>query len=106
MPTRRYHFKVNNVRFSDSALETLEKADDASYSEAITKAFRRRMQTIRGAKDERDFYALRSLRFEKLKGSRSHQHSMRLNDQFRLILEIQGSGTDKAVVVVGIEDYH
>jgi len=31
---------------------------------------------------------------------------MRLNDQFRLILEFEGSGAGKTVVVVGIEDYH
>jgi toxin HigB-1 len=64
------------------------------------------MQVIRAALDERDFYALKSLRYEKLKGRRGHQHSMRLNDQFRLIVEYEGTGPDKTVVVVGIEDYH
>jgi proteic killer suppression protein len=72
----------------------------------MVKAFRKRMQTIRAARDERDFYALQSLRFEKLKGARSHQHSMRLNDQWRLILEFEGKGEKKTLVVVGIEDYH
>jgi proteic killer suppression protein len=45
------------------------------------------MQYIRAASDERDFYALKSLHYEKLHGKRSHQRSMRLNDQFRLILQ-------------------
>ena len=31
---------------------------------------------------------------------------MRLNKQWRLILEFEGQGTDKAVVVVEITDYH
>jgi plasmid maintenance system killer protein len=31
---------------------------------------------------------------------------MPLNDQFRLILEYEGTGSDKIVVIVGIEDYH
>jgi plasmid maintenance system killer protein len=31
---------------------------------------------------------------------------MRLNDQWRLIIEIEGKGTNKKLVVVGIEDYH
>jgi plasmid maintenance system killer protein len=31
---------------------------------------------------------------------------MRLNDQWRLILEFEGEGTTKVVVVCGIEDYH
>lgn len=74
------------VRFEDESLERLEV--DAKYTggydSAIVKAFRKRMQMIRSATDERDFYALRSVKFEKLKGARAHQYSMRLNDQWRL----------------------
>jgi len=96
------------VRFKDESLGTLERDAkyNAGYSEAICKAFRKRMQQIRAATDERDFYALKSLRFEKLKGERSHQYSMRLNDQWRLILELEGEGLSKKLTVVGIEDYH
>ena len=47
-----------------------------------------------------------SLGFEKLKGARAHQRSIRLNDQWRLILEIEGKGDSKAIVIVSIEDYH
>lgn len=97
---------MRNVRFVDKVLEGLEREDSPDFSEAVIKAFRKRMQTIRAAMDERDFYALKSLHFEKLKGDRSHQHSMRLNDQFRLILEYDGTGPDKTVVIVAIEDYH
>ena len=61
---------------------------------------------IRGAPDERTFYALKSLHFERLKGNRSHQHSMRLNRQWRLILEFDDSGSVKVVCIVAIEDYH
>lgn len=97
---------VRNVRFSDPDLEALESEDSPKFSEAIIRAFRLRMATIRDAPDERDFYALRSLHFEKLQGNRSHQHSMRLNKQYRLILEFQGAGIEKTVVIVAIEDYH
>lgn len=64
------------------------------------------MQFIRDAADERDFYSFSSLRFEKLRGQRNHQWSMRINDQWRLILEFEGKGRDKVVLVMGIEDYH
>ena len=64
------------------------------------------MQAIRAAEDERAFYAMKSLHFEKLKGNRSHQHSMRLNDQWRLILEFERTSDGKVVLVIGIEDYH
>ncbi|MFZ2492264.1 MAG: type II toxin-antitoxin system RelE/ParE family toxin [Thermoanaerobaculia bacterium] len=78
----------------------------AGYQPALVKAFRKRMQAIRAAHSEIDLAAIRGNRFEKLKGDRSHQYSVRLNDQYRLILEIEEQGTQRALVVVGIEDYH
>jgi len=94
--------------FENDDLEKLETAPDFSggYSSAVVKAFRKRMQQIRAAVDERTFYALKSLRFEKLKGKRSHQHSMRLNDQYRLILEIEPSSKANKIKIINIEDYH
>lgn len=96
------------VEFRDAFLDSLETDSSftAGYSPALVSAFRRRMQQIRAAVDERDFYALRSLHFEKLRGNRSHQHSMRLNIQWRLILEFDDSASPKTVIVIGIEDYH
>jgi proteic killer suppression protein len=96
------------VKFTDAALDRLETDAkyDAGFPAEIVKAFRSRMQIIRAAVDERVFYQLKSLRFEKLKGNRSNQHSMRLNDQWRLITELEGEAPKKCVVVVSIEDYH
>ena len=96
------------VRYKDASLDRLETdpAYAGGYDQAIVRAFRLRIQTIRAAPDERTFYELKSLHFEKLKGNRSHQHSMRLNSQWRLILEFDGSGSAKVVCIVGIEDYH
>ena len=76
------------------------------YPRAVIKAYRKRLQGIRSATDERDFYQMKSWHFEKLKGKREHQRSIMLNDQFRLILEFRGSGNDKRVWIIGIEDYH
>jgi proteic killer suppression protein len=64
------------------------------------------MQTIRAAPDERIFYASKSLHFEKLQGNRNHQHSMKLNDQWRLVIELKGEGRNKVVLIVSVEDYH
>ena len=76
------------VRYCDATLDRLETdpSFDGGWSQAVVRAFRKRMQAIRAAEDERAFYAMNSLHFEKLKGNRSHQHSMRLNDQWRLVL--------------------
>lgn len=96
------------VRFRDAVLEEVERNVHATggYSEAIVRAFRKWMQAIRQADDERVFRAMKSMHFEKLKGARQHQRSMRLNDQWRLILEFEGEAPNKVAVIVGIEDYH
>jgi proteic killer suppression protein len=58
------------------------------------------------ALDERAFYAMTSLHYEKLKGDRAGQRSMRLNKQWRLILRIAEDDQGKQVVVIEIADYH
>lgn len=96
------------VIFKESSLDKLETdaSFDGGHQPGIVKTFRKRMQQIRAAIDERDFYNQKSLRFEKLKGNRKHQHSMRLNDQWRLVLEFKGDNPNKVVIVICIEDYH
>lgn len=97
-----------DVAFEDDSLDRLETdaAYDAGFSNAIVKAYRKRMQQIRAAQDERTFYAYRSLHFEKLRGRRDGQYSMRLNDQWRLVLELRGEAPRKTVHVIEIVDYH
>ena len=95
------------VEFEDDDLDRLEtdRGFTAGFAPAIVKAFRKRMQYIRGASDERDLYEWRSLHFEKLH-NRGNQRSIRLNDQWRLVVELVGKGTHTRVRVIGIEDYH
>ena len=97
-----------DVLFRDEAYRSLETDPKftGGHSAAIVKAYRNRMNFIRQAPDERELYAWKSLRFEKLQGHRAHQHSLRLNDQWRLIIELDGTSPNKKVVIVGIEDYH
>ena len=49
---------------------------------------------------------MKSLHYEKLKGDLAGQRSMRLNDQWRLILRLEEDDTGKLVVIVSIADYH
>ncbi|RAM65496.1 type II toxin-antitoxin system RelE/ParE family toxin [Herbaspirillum rubrisubalbicans] len=93
-------------RAHDLARLETDASFSAGYATAIVTMFRKRIQLIRAADDERQFYALRSLHFEKLQGNRAGQHSMRLNDQWRLILEFKKLSTGKVVVVIEIADYH
>lgn len=83
-----------------------DKNARSGFPQSVEKKFRLRVQQIMSFVDERELYAIKSLHFEKLKGDRSHQHSIRLNDQWRMILEFQGEAPNKKMIVVGIEDYH
>lgn len=96
------------VSFRNKHLDRVENdgSYSAGYSPAIVKAFRRRMQLIRAAVNEQDFYQMKSLHYEKLEGPLAHQRSMRLNDQMRLIVEIEVTESERIIIIVGIEDYH
>jgi proteic killer suppression protein len=97
-----------DVSFKDHSLDRVET--DAGFSaglgDALVRTYRRAMQHIRAATDERTLYARRSFRFEKLSGDRAGQYSMRLNDQWRLIVEIHGKAPNKIIHVIEIVDYH
>jgi len=96
------------VSFKDESFDKVETdpGETGGFPQPVVTVFRKRLQLIRSALDERDFYQLKSLHFEKLKGTQAHQHSMRLNDQYRLILEFEGKAPNKVVVIISIEDYH
>jgi proteic killer suppression protein len=96
------------VEFADESLDRLETdiRFDGGFERPIVKGYRKVMQIVRAAPDERDFYAHKSLHFEKLEGARAHQRSMRLTKKWRLIVELSGEAPNKVVKIIGIEDYH
>lgn len=97
------------IRFADHRLQRLDSDPGfraKEFGDDVVRSFRKRLQFIRAAEDERDLYQVKSLHFEKLKGDRAHQRSMRLNKQWRLILELVEEANGNVVVVVSIEDYH
>ena len=95
-------------RHTNKALKRIEDEADyhGRYSEAVIKAFRERMRTIIRANNENDLRALKSLHFEKLKGDRKHEYSMRINDQFRLIFQIESAERGNRLVITGIEKHY
>lgn len=91
----------------DRRLERMdrERRGDGSFELAVVRAFLKCMDLIRAAPNTQALRAFKSRRLEKLKGNRSHQHSMRLNNQWRLILEIE-DGDEPTATIVEIDDYH
>lgn len=94
--------------FKNDSLDRLETDPDfnGGFGDSVVRAYRRALHHIRAASDERTFYARKSFHFEKLSGDRQGQYSMRLNDQWRLILELQGQAPNKIVHLIEIIDYH
>lgn len=97
------------VEFEDENLRKLYTEPDFRVSHMgpdLVKCFRRKMAVVTAASDERDLIAMRSLRFEKLSGDRTGQCSIRLNDQWRLILRFRTEGKRRVAEIVEVIDYH
>jgi proteic killer suppression protein len=97
-----------DVEFADDDLDKLET--DFSFHKGlqppVVRQYRKLLQFIRASADERDFYAWKGLHYKKMEGKRQHQHSMRLNDQYRLVLEIKVIGPKKTVLICEVDDTH
>lgn len=96
------------VEYHDEVLRRV--AEELSYAPkgwdpTVIRSYRKKVQIIAAARDERDLYGIRGLRMEKLKGDRLGQTSMRLNDQFRLILTFK-TDRNRVAVLLEVVDYH
>ncbi len=97
----RFKFKTNKLKL----LYTEEKGA-RKYEVAVVDAFFEVMTVIDAAKDIRDLYNLKGLRFEKLSGKRRAERSIRLNRQWRLIVQIEKDEQENVLLIIDIEDYH
>ena len=96
------------VEHDDPDLEHLEK--DAAYAGGldrdIVRHFRRVMLLIRSVPNESELYKYPSRHFEKLKGDRRHQHSLKLNDKWRLIVEIAKRTSGNCLRIIEITNHY
>jgi proteic killer suppression protein len=98
----RFQFKDKKL----AALYTKEK--DAHKYPGVVDDFFEVIAIIGSAPDQRDLYAQKGLRFEKLSGKRGKQgqRSLRLNQQWRLIVTLEEDEQGAYLQIHGIEDYH
>lgn len=96
------------MEFADPRLALIEtdRAADTRLPVAVIQSARRKLVAIRAATDERTLRNWKSLHYEKLKGARSEERSIRLNNQWRLVFQIDDKCNPHKVTVVAIEDYH
>jgi toxin HigB-1 len=96
-------------KFKSKKIEALyEQEKDAHKYPNVIDDFFEVISAISAASDERDLYALRGLRFEKLKGQRGKkgERSLRLNQQWRLIIALEKDKDGSYLLIIDIEDYH
>jgi proteic killer suppression protein len=95
-------------RFTDKDLEALfsQEKNARRYPLAVVDAFFVVMTTLRAAPDVRELYKRHGLHFEKLKGDRLGEYSMRLNEQYRLIATVEEDAQGAIIVIHDIVDYH
>lgn len=96
------------VEFDTKDLERLatDIGFTGGYPAEVVTMYRRRVQFLVGATNDLALRNLRSLHFEKLKGERAHQRSIRLNKQWRLVLTLRTEGDQRVARILSIEDYH
>ena len=97
------------IEFAGPSLKQL--AEDSSTRSRlphdVIRSFRKTIMLIDAAVDQRDIRNIPGNRLERLKGNRSAQHSIRLNKQWRLILEFHDNDQSvTTVTVIEIVDYH
>ena len=96
------------VELADPDLERLESDAGfmAEWPSPIVKQYRVLIQLIRAASRKNALYQHGGRRLEKLGGKRQHQHSMRLNKKYRLIVEFSGEEPNEKILIVGIEKHY
>jgi proteic killer suppression protein len=76
------------------------------YPPEVIDAFFEVLAVIDAAQSEQDLRNLKHLHFEKLKGKRKHQRSLRLHGGFRLTVQLASDEQGAYLLVEDIEDYH
>lgn len=80
---------------------------DAGLGSILIKAFREKIEFLKSCHSEQDIRAMKALYYEKLKGQRAHQHSIRLkHDGKRLIFQIVEKNGQKVIRIEEVVDYH
>lgn len=97
-----------DVVFADKSLAEIE-TDNAAQTGlpiAVIRSARKKIIILRAATDDRTLRNWKSLHYEKLKGDREGQRSIRVNDKYRIVFTLDDDATPKKATILTIEDYH
>lgn len=97
-----------NVIFVDKQFNKIEteEAPDLKLPLTVIKTIRKKLVILKAAPDERTLRNWKSLHYEKLKGDKKDQKSIKLNDQWRMIFTLNNDTNPPTITVIDIKDYH
>ena len=96
------------IEYADETLALIE-TDNAGATRlpvAVIRSARRKLTVLRAATDDRTLRNWKSLHYEKLKGDREGQRSIRVNDKYRIIFKLDSEAEPQKATILAIEDYH
>lgn len=97
------------LRFEDDELRRLYEDGDfvlPRLGPDVVKAFRKKVAFLEEAKSEIDLRAYKALHFEKLRGGRAGQHSIRLNRRWRLVVRLVTDADGRLIVIVEVVNHY
>jgi proteic killer suppression protein len=96
------------IDFLDKKLQALYMLEKGSrrLDPEVYEAFLEVVAAVQAAKSPQDLRALKSLHYEKLKGDRKADRSLRLHKGYRLIVREQRDADGIYIEIIEIDDYH
>ena len=88
--------------FQDNQTEAFFAGKTVKQFSAFKKVAERKLAMLDSATELRDLLAPPANRLEKLKGTRAGQHSIRINDQWRICFKWKVDGPHEVEII----DYH
>ncbi len=90
--------------FADKETEKIfEREFSRKLPNDIQRIARRKLEVLDAAENLNDLQIPPSNRLEKLKGERRHQHSIRINDQWRICFEWRGDAASRLRLLIIIK---
>ncbi len=105
-----YTSVIMDVEFNHSDLRQLacDGAFVGGYQPGVVRKYRKIITEMQAVENRLSLYEWKALHFEKLKGDRKGQYSVKINDQYRIIFLISKNKDEKTetIVILEIGDYH
>jgi proteic killer suppression protein len=87
-------------------VRTDSAAADTGLPVQVIASVQKKLGFLEAAKDERDLRNWKSLNYEKLKGDRDGQRSIRVNKQWRIVFALDETSFPPTIEIIDFEDYH